>query len=105
MESLDTCIGDLQQQTCAQRLELEDAHFGYAESRRQQVRLQEEQVMKENALRDTQIRSIHEMEELQRALELRVDEFSVQKLRESHDTIQKLTSPIQKVAREGELHE
>ena len=32
-------------------------------------------------LRDTQIRSIHEMEELKRAQELRVDEFSVQKLR------------------------
>ena len=35
--------------------------------------------MKEKALRDTQIRSIHEMGELKRAKELRVDEFSVQK--------------------------
>ena len=55
--------------------------------------------MKEKALRDTQFRSNHEMEELKRAQELRVDEFSVQKLRESHDTIQNLTSQIQ------ELHE
>ena len=39
------------------------------------------------------------MEDLRRAQELRVDEFSVQKLRESHDTIQQLTSQIQ------ELHE
>ena len=31
-ESLDTCISELQQQTYSQRLELEDAHFGYAES-------------------------------------------------------------------------
>ena len=35
VESLDTCIRELQQQTCAQRLELEDAHFEYADSRRE----------------------------------------------------------------------
>ena len=97
MESFDTCIGELQQQTYAQRLELEDAHFGYAESRREQFRPQEELVMKEKALRDAQIGSIHEMGELKRAQELRVDEFSVQKLSESHDTIQKLTSQIQEL--------
>ena len=39
VEFLNTCINELQQQTCAQRLELEDAHFGYAESRREQARL------------------------------------------------------------------
>ena len=39
VESLNTCIGELQQQTYAQRLELEDAHHGYVESRREQVRL------------------------------------------------------------------
>ena len=94
VESLNTCIGELQQQTCAQRLELEDAHHGCVESRREQVRPQEELVMKEKALRDTQIRSIHQMG---------VDEFSVQKLRESHDTIQRLTSQLQPM--EGELHE
>ena len=37
------------------------------------------------------------MGELKRARELRVDEFSAQKLRESHDTIQKLTSQIQEL--------
>ena len=41
VESLNTCISELQQQTYAQRLELEDAHHGYVESRREQVRLQE----------------------------------------------------------------
>ena len=75
VESRNTCINEFQQQTCAQRLELEDAHHGYVESRREQVRLQEELVMKEKALRDTQIRSIHEMGELKRAQELRIDEF------------------------------
>ena len=80
VESLNTCKSELQQPTYAQRLELEDAHHGYVESRREQVRIQEELVMKEKALRDTQIRIIHEMGELKKAQELRVDEFSVQKI-------------------------
>ena len=46
VESLNICISELQQQTYGQRLELEDAHHGYVESRRGQVRLQEELVMK-----------------------------------------------------------
>ena len=97
VEYLNSCMSELEQQTCAQRLKLENAPFRYGESRREQVRLQEELVMKEKALRDTQIRSIHEMRELKRAQELRIDEFSAQKLRESHDTIQKLTSQIQEL--------
>ena len=71
---------ELQQETYAQRLELDDAHQGYVESRREQVRQKEELGMKEKALRDTQIRSIHEMGEMNRAQELRVDKFSVQKI-------------------------
>ena len=82
VESLNTCINEFQQQTYARPLELEDAHHGFVESRREQVRLQEERSMKEKALRDPQIRSMHEMGEMKRAQELRVDEFSVQKLRE-----------------------
>ena len=100
VESLISCIGEHQQQTYAQWLELEDAHLGYVESGREQVRLQEELAMKEKALRGAQIRIIHEMGELKRAQELRVDEFSVQQLRESHDTVQRLTSQKQEVARE-----
>ena len=37
---------------------------------------------KKNDLRDTQIRNMHETGEMKRAQELRVDEVSVQKLRE-----------------------
>ena len=37
------------------------------------------------------------MGELKRAQELRVDEFYVQKLRESHDTKQRLTSRMQEL--------
>ena len=77
--------------------ELQDAHHGYVESRREQVGLQEELSMKEKSLRDTQIRSMHEMGEMKRAQELRVDEFSVQNLREGHDTMQRLISQIQEL--------
>ena len=79
VESFNNCISELQQQVHAQRLELQDAQHGYVESRREQVRQQEEQSMKEKVLRDTQIRSMHEMGEMKRAQELRVHEFSVQK--------------------------
>ena len=82
-------------------LELDDAHCGYEESRREQVRQQEELVMREKALRDIQIRCIHEMEVFRSAQELRVDELSVQKLRESHDTIQKAHFTNTGVTRKG----
>ena len=93
--SLNSCINPLQQQAHAQWLELQDAHHGYVESRREQARLQEQLSQKEKSLRDTQVRNIHELGEMKRAQELRVDEFSVQNLREFHDTIQRLTSQLQ----------
>ena len=43
---------------------------------------------------DGAIQSMHEMGEMKRAQELRVDEFSVQKLRESQETIQRLISQM-----------
>ena len=58
------------------------------------VRLQDELSMKEMVLRDTQIRSMHELGEMKRAQEQRVGEVSVQKFRENHETIQKLTSQL-----------
>ena len=48
--------------------------------------------MKEKALRNTQIRSMHEMGEMKRAQEQRVDELYVQKLRERPEKIQRLTA-------------
>ena len=53
--------------------------------------------MKEKAFRETKIRNVHEMGEMKRAQELRVDDFSVQKLRASHETIHKLTSQLQEM--------
>ena len=72
VESLNNCISELQQRAYAQRLKLGDTHHGYVESRREQVQLQEELFIKEKALRDTQIRSMHEMGEMKRAQELRL---------------------------------
>ena len=94
---LNSCINEIQQQAYAQKLELEDAHHAYIEPRREQSQLQEELSMNEKAVRETQIRNIQEMGEMRRAQELRVDEFSVQKIRGSHDTIQRLTSQMQEM--------
>ena len=69
----------------------------YETSRGEQARLHEELAQRERALRETHIKSIHEVEELKRAQELRVDEFSVQELRESLATFQELTLQIQKL--------
>ena len=78
VRSLNNCISELQQQASAQRLELQDAQHGFVESRREQVRLQEELSMKDKVLRNTHIRNMHGMGEMKRAQELRVDEVSVQ---------------------------
>ena len=43
----------------------------------------------------SQKRNIHELREMKRPQELRGDEFSVQKSRESHETLQCLTSQLQ----------
>ena len=100
VETLNKCISELQQQTHAQRLELQDTQHGYVESRKEQARLQEELSLKEKVLRDTQIRNIHEMGEMKSAQELRVDEVSVRKLRENHETIQKLTFQLQEMQKQ-----
>ena len=97
VESLNNFVSELQQQAYAQRLDLENAHQRYVESRREQVRLQEEIDYEGKVLRETQTRNVHEMGEIKRAQELRVDEFNVQKLRESHETIRRLTSQVQEL--------
>ena len=53
VESLNKCIGELQRQTEEQRLAFQDAQFGFVESRREQVRLQEELFMQEKVLRNS----------------------------------------------------
>ena len=78
--SLDTCTRELQRQAHSQRLELDDAKCGNKESRRKQVRFEEELALGEKAFRNTRNRNIHEMDELRRVQEMRVDEFSYTKI-------------------------
>ena len=59
--------------------------------------MQEELLRKEKALRDTQIRSKHEMEKMKGAQVQQVDEFSIQKFRENQGTIQQLTFQSQQL--------
>ena len=95
VESLNNCINELQQQAYAQRLYLENTHHGY--------------VLNLEEYKCDYKETMHEMGEMKRAQQFRVDEFSAQKLRESHETIQRLTSQVQErmnyLNDSGELHE
>ena len=97
VKSLNKCIGDSQKRTEAQSRAPQDVQNEIVESCREQTRLQEGLLRKEKALRDTQIRSKHEMGKMKRAQIQQVDEFSMQKLRENHETIQQLTSQLQQI--------
>ena len=97
VDSLNICTRELQRQAHSHWLELGGANCGCEESRREQARLQKELALREKALRDARIRNIPEMEELKRAQEMRVDKISMQELRESHASIQELTSQIQEL--------
>ena len=76
VDTLDPCIREFKRQAHSNRLELDSLNCGYEESRREQARLHEELAQREKALRDTRIRNIHEVEELKRVQEMRIDEFS-----------------------------
>ena len=76
---------------------MDNVKYGYEESPREQARLHEELAQREKALRDARIRNFHEVEELKRAQDMRIDEFSRNELRESHATIQELTSQMQEL--------
>ena len=94
-DTLNICIREFRRQAHSNRLEMDYVNCGYEESRREQARLHEELDQREKAHRETRIRSIHEVEELNRAQEMRIDEFSRNELRESHAIVQELTSQIQ----------
>ena len=64
------------------------------------IPLQEEQPEPNRDLRETRIKSLHEMEELKRVQELRIDEFSRRRLIENQDTINDLTARIQELQNE-----
>ena len=79
VESPNTCITELQQHSYAQRLELEDAHHGYVESRQEQV-----------------------IKEIARFTSRRIFCSKIER-KSCHDTETHFT--ITRVAREDELHE
>ena len=70
------------------------------EKLRRDQQLLHEQLSEQNRdLRETRIKSLHEMEELKRVQELRVDEFS-RRLIENQDTINELTARFQELQNE-----
>ena len=92
VEFLNKCIDDLLQRTVVQDRALQNE---FVESHREQSRKQEEKTRKEEALRDAQIRSMHELVKMKRAQVQQVDEMSIQNLRKNHDTIHQLAAQLQ----------
>ena len=78
---LDCCTRELQRQIHSSSMEIDHTNLGDETSRREQARLHEELAQREGALRETHIERIHEVDELKRAQEMRIDEFSKQELR------------------------
>ena len=73
------------------------------EQLRRDQQLLHEQISGQNRdLREAPIKSYHEMEELKRVQELRVDESSRRRLIENQDTINELTARIQEL--QNEVH-
>ena len=72
---LDSSVRDLRQLD-SNRLEIFCTNQGCEESRREQARLYEGWAQREKALRDTRIRNIHEVEELKRILQGRMERKS-----------------------------
>ena len=84
----------------SQRREIDHTIASGERLRRDQLLLQEELSEQNRDLRETRIRSLHEMEELRRVQELRIDEFSRRRLIENQDTINEVTARIQELQNE-----
>ena len=75
MDSLNTSFREFQRQGHSDGSEIDYVNYGDEKSRKEQARFHEELAHREKALRETRIRSIHEVEELKRAQEMRIYEF------------------------------
>ena len=96
--SLDSCIDELQQQACAQRLEFaRRSPRIFWISKRTITPARRIIYEGKSASRNSDTKKNRGWERMKKAQELRVDEFSVQTLRESHETIQRLTSQMQEM--------
>ena len=79
----------------SQRREIDHTIASDEQLRRNQLLLQEQRSEQNRDLPEAHIKSLHEMEELKRVQELRIDEFSRRRLIENQDTINELTARIQ----------
>ena len=84
----------------SQRREIDHTLASDEQLRRDQLLLQEQLSEQNRDLREAHIKSLHEMEELKRVQELRIDEFSRRRLIENQDTIEELTARIQELQNE-----
>ena len=81
-------------------MEIDHTTTGCEQSRRNQSLLQEEISEQNRALRETCIKSLHEMEELKKNHVLKVEEVSRRKLTEDHYTIMEPRARIQELQNE-----
>ena len=84
----------------SQRREIDHTIAGVEQLQQDQLLLQEQQSEQNRDLRETHIKSLHEMEELKRVQQLRIDEFSRRRLIENQDTIDEVTARIQELQNE-----
>ena len=99
-ESDRRSIQELNGITDSQRMEIDHTIAGDEQLRRDQLLTQEQQSEQHRDHRETRIKGLHEMEELKRVQQLRIDEFSRRRLIENQDTINELTARIQEVQHE-----
>ena len=84
----------------SQRREIDHTIASDEQLRRDQLLLQEQLSEQNRDLREAHIKSLHEMEEMKRVQELRIDEFSRRTLIENQDTILELTARIPELQNE-----
>ena len=84
----------------SQRMETDHTTTGCEQSRRDQLPLQEELSEQNRTLRETRIRNMRDMEELQKSRVLKVEELSRRKLTEDQNTIMELRAKIQELQNE-----
>ena len=84
----------------SQRREIDHTTTSDEQFRRDQLLLLEQLSEQNRDLRETHVNCLHDMEELKRVQELRVDEFSRRRLIENQETIIELTARIQELQNE-----
>ena len=84
----------------SQRREIDHTITGCDQLRRDQLLFQEELLEQNRDLRETRIKSLHEMEELKKSHVLKVEELSRRKLTEDQNTIMELRTRIRELQNE-----